>query len=188
VPSDSGDEPTLVLTSGPADPLEATRLMFVQAINSAQERIWIASPYFVPDQAVIAALQLAGLRGVDVRILLPANSDHTLVKLAAYSYLKEAGQTGVKFYWHQDGFMHRKAMLIDDSAAVVGSANFDNRSFRLNFEIVALFMSTSMITQVEDMFLTDLEKSEEIDPNVLEEKSFWFRLAVQASRLASPVL
>ncbi|MBW2192143.1 MAG: hypothetical protein JRG93_21725, partial [Deltaproteobacteria bacterium] len=98
---------------------------------------WIASPYFVPEHSVIVALQLAGLRGVDVRILIPDKPDHLTVYLAAYSYFDDAGQTGAKFYRYQHGFLHEKAMLIDDTVATIGTANFDNRSFRLNFEITA---------------------------------------------------
>ena len=108
--------------------------MFIHAINSARQRLWIASPYFVPDEGVIAALQLAALRGVDVRILIPDMPDHLAVYLAAYSYFDEVEQTGVRFYRYTDGFLHEKAMLIDDKAATIGTANFDNRSFRLNFD------------------------------------------------------
>jgi cardiolipin synthase len=188
VPADAGDEEVLIVTSGPSDRLEAAKLMYIHAINSASQRIWIASPYYVPDEAVIAALQLAGLRGVDVRILIPELSDHRIVNLAAWSYFADAGLTGVKFYRYQDGFMHRKAMLIDDVAAAVGSANFDNRSFRLNFEITGLFMSPQMIGDVERMFEQDFARSRRIDPDILETRPFWFRLAVSASRILAPLL
>jgi len=151
--------PVLIVPSGPADEVETAALMFIHAINSAQERIWIASPYFVPDEAVVAALQLAGLRGVDVRILIPDKPDHLLVYLTAFSYFDDARRTGVKFYRYTDGFLHQKAMLIDDGAATIGTANFDNRSFRLNFEITALV----------------------VDPE------FLFRLAVRLARLTAPL-
>ena len=100
---DGSDSRVLIIPTGPADDLETCNLMFVHAINSAQKRIWIASPYFVPEHSVIVALQLAGLRGVDVRILVPDNPDQMLVYMAAYSYFDEASQTGVKFYRYQDG-------------------------------------------------------------------------------------
>ena len=97
-PTDSADMPVLIVPSGPADSLETASLMFTHAINSAQHRIWIASPYFVPDEAVVTALQLAALRGVDVRILIPDKPDHLLVYLAAYDYFEAVKQTGVKIF------------------------------------------------------------------------------------------
>jgi len=98
--------------------------MFTHAINTARQRIWIASPYFVRDLGLLNALQLAGLRRVDVRIMIPDMSDHYLVYLAAFSYLEDAG----RFFRYTDGFLHQKVMLIDDSVATIGTANMDNRS------------------------------------------------------------
>jgi len=182
-----GDQRVLIVPSSPADELETASLMFLHAINTARKRIWIASPYFVPDDAIIFALQLAGLRGVDVRILIPDKPDHLLVYLAAFSYFKDAGRTGVRFYRYTDGFLHEKVMLIDDFAASVGTANFDNRSFRLNFEITALVADPAFSEKIEKMFEADFSKSHEMDPDALEKKSFWFRLAVKFARLTSPV-
>jgi len=182
------DEPVLIVPSGPADELETAALMFLHAINSARERIWIATPYFVPDEAVVAALQLAGLRGVDVRILIPDKPDLLPVYLAAFSYFDEAGSTGAKFYRYTDGFLHEKVMLIDSAAATIGTANFDNRSFRLNFEITAVFADPGFIAQVEQMFLDDFEHSAPIGPGEYTDRPFWFRFAVKVARLASPIL
>jgi cardiolipin synthase len=162
--------------------------MFVHAINSATERIWIASPYFVPDRPVITALQLAGLRGVDVRILIPEKPDHISVYLAAFSYLEEAGRAGVTFYRYLDGFLHQKATLIDNTVATIGTANFDNRSFRLNFEITAVMADEDFAAQVERMFEADLEGSRLMEPGELERKPWWFRLAVRVARLSAPIL
>ena len=178
----------LIVPSGPADKLETAGLMFIHAINSAQERIWIASPYFVPDEAVMGALQLAGLRGVDVRILIPDQPDHLLVYLAAFSYFDEARSTGVKIYRYTDGFLHQKTMLVDRNVAAVGTANFDNRSFRLNFEITAFVADEDFASEVERMFLDDFALSREVQPGDYSDRSFWFRLAVRLSRLAAPVL
>ena len=108
------------------------RLMFIHIINSASKRVWLASPYFVPDDAVIQAIQLAGMRGVDIRILIPDKSDNLLVQLAAYSYLDDVKLTGARFYRYERGFLHQKVMLVDDRVSMIGTANFDNRSFRLN--------------------------------------------------------
>jgi len=177
----------LIIPTGPADELETAGLMFVHAINSAQERIWIASPYFVPDEAVMAALQLAGLRGVDVRILIPDEPDHLLVYLAAFSYFAEAGSTGVKFYRYTEGFLHQKVMLVDHNTASVGTANFDNRSFRLNFEITAFVADGDFAAEVEQMFLKDFAASREMQPGDYADRSFWFRLAVSLARLTAPI-
>jgi cardiolipin synthase len=174
--------------SGPADRLETAGLMFVHAIHSAQERIWIASPYFVPDEAVMAALQLAGLRGVDVRILIPDKPDHLLVFLAAFSYFDEAGSTGVSFYRYTDGFLHQKTALIDDRVSTVGTSNLDNRSFRLNFEITALIEDPSFAAEMERMFLDDFDRSRLMQPGDYDDRGFWFKVAVRLARLTSPLL
>jgi len=182
-----GDMQVLIVPTGPADSLETAGLMFVHAINSARNRIWIASPYFVPDEAVMAALQLAGLRGVDVRILIPDKPDHLMVYLAAFSYFRDASLTGVRFYRYSEGFLHQKAMLVDDLVAAVGTANFDNRSFRLNFEITGFVADSAFAVGVEKMFLDDFARSREMVPADYEERPFWFKLAVQLARLTAPV-
>jgi len=187
VPSSAGDVPVLILPSGPADELETANLMFVHAIHSARERIWIASPYFVPDRPIITALQLAALRGVDVRILIPDEADHLGVYLAAYSYLDETESVGVKMYRYQDGFLHEKAMLIDHSVATIGTANFDNRSFRLNFEITAVIAEPAFASEVERMFEADFAASRLMAPGEYDRKPWWFRFAVRVARLTAPV-
>lgn len=184
----SGEARVLIAPTGPADDVESAGLMFVHAINSATERIWIASPYFVPDQAIISALQLAGLRGVDVRILIPDQADHLMVYLAAFTYFDEASRTGVRFFRYGDGFLHQKVLLVDDLVAAVGTANFDNRSFRLNFEITALVGEADFIGEVEEMLEEDFRHSIEVDASSYSDRSFWFRLAARVSRLAAPVL
>jgi cardiolipin synthase len=186
-PAADADLPVLIIPSGPADRLETAALMFVHAINSAAERIWIASPYFVPDEAVMGALQLAGLRGVDVRILIPDEPDHLLVYLAAFSYFDEAKTTGVKFFRYTDGFLHQKVMLVDDRVSTVGTANFDNRSFRLNFEITVIVGDETFASEVEQMFLDDFAHSRQMRPGELGERGFWFKLAVRLARLTSPI-
>ena len=126
--------------------------------------IWIASPYFVPDESLMNALHLAALRGADVRIIIPDKADHTLVYLAAYSYFEEAAETGIRFFRYMDGFLHQKVVLIDDEISAIGTANFDNRSFRLNFEIMAVVADRAFNAEVEQMLLADLEQSVEMQP------------------------
>lgn len=157
--AEDGDEDALLIASGPADDLETCGLMFTQAINSARERIWIASPYFVPDWQIIGALKLAVLRGVDVRILLPEKPDHRIVNLATYSFYPNTIPAGIKLYRYQPGFLHQKVFLVDDTCAAVGTANLDNRSFRLNFELTLIIYDKSFINQVDTMLDQDFSKS-----------------------------
>ena len=185
---DGSNASVLIIPTGPADELESANLMFVHAINSARERIWIASPYFVPDHSVIVALQLAGLRGVDVRVLIPDEPDHLAVYLAAYSYFDEAGETGVQFYRYEDGFLHEKAMLIDDAVGAIGTANFDNRSFRLNFEVTAMVRDPTFVSEVEQMFEADFQRSRKMESGEYDRKPWYFRLGVRVARLTAPIL
>ena len=184
---ESSNSAALVLNSGPADELETAGLMFTHAINSAMERIWIASPYFVPDDAVVQAIQLAGLRGVDVRILIPDKSDNLMVQMSAYTYLDDVKAGGARFYRYEAGFLHQKAVLIDDRAAVIGTANFDNRSFRLNFEVSAIIVDPAFASEVEQMFEADFARSSVMQPGEFDAKPWWFRFAARLSRLAAPV-
>jgi cardiolipin synthase len=186
--SKKADMRALIIPTGPADQMDTSSLVFTGAINSARERIWIASPYFVPDDAIVQALQLAGLRGVDVRILIPEKSDNLLVTLAAYSYFDEVKEAGVKFYRYQAGFLHQKVVLVDESLATVGTANFDNRSFRLNFEITAAVADAEFAKKIESMLEVDFAKSRLMERDEYDQKPLWFKFAVRSSRLAAPIL
>jgi cardiolipin synthase len=177
----------LIYPTGPADGLETATLMFMTAINAAKERLWIASPYFVPDESIMNSLYLAALRGVDVRILIPDKSDSLLVYLSAFSYFEEAAGIGIRFFRYTDGFLHQKVVLIDNDVAGVGTANFDNRSFRLNFEIMAVVVDPTFAAEVEQMLLNDFSKSVEMQPGDYEKKSFWFKLGVRLARLTAPI-
>jgi cardiolipin synthase len=177
----------LIYPTGPADRLESATLMFMTGINAAEKRLWIASPYFVPDESIMNSLHLAALRGVDVRILIPDKADHLLVYLAAFSYFEEAAATGIRFFRFKDGFLHQKVVLIDDEFAAVGTANFDNRSFRLNFEIMAAVADRAFATKVEQMLLDDFESSVEMKPGDYENRSFWFKIGVRLARLTAPI-
>ena len=183
-----GRAESLILASGPADPMETALLMFMHAISSARERVWIASPYFVPDDAIVQALQLAALRGVDVRVLIPEKADLWLVTLAAYSYFDDVKAAGARFYRYQGGFLHGKFMLVDNQIATVGTANFDNRSFRLNFEITAVVSDEVFAGEVRNMFEHDFRNSRLMIPGELDAKPLWFRLAVRVTRLLAPLL
>ncbi len=186
-PAADENETALVLASDPSDILETCGLFFMHAINVAQERIWIATPYFVPDTALIYALQLAALRGVDVRIMLPNRPDHLLVYLSAFSYIAEAEPAGVKFYRYQPGFMHHKVILVDDDLAAVGTANFDNRSIRLNFELMLIFADKSFAATVCEMLEADFAQCRLATAEEFASRSYWFHFAVRLARLMAPI-
>lgn len=177
----------LCLPSGPADALETCTLFFLHAINHARERLWIASPYFVPDEQFISALQLAALRGVDVRLLLPEKTDSAMVNLSSWSFQPELEKAGIKVYRYTKGFLHQKVTLIDREFCTVGTANFDNRSFRLNFEITIALADVDMTAKVAQMLQKDFADSRMVRPGEFEDSSFWRRFAIRAARLLSPV-
>lgn len=182
------DQRAAVLASGPSDELETCGLLYAHAFESAEERIWIATPYFVPDGRILAALQLAALRGVDVRILMPRKSDGILFKYVPYAYLDDVERAGVTVHLYEPGFMHQKIVLIDDDYASVGSANMDNRSFRLNFEVTCFAYDERLCADVEAMLRRDFERSTQLSGEDLQDQSFGFRLAVQFTRLLAPIL
>jgi cardiolipin synthase len=177
-----------VIASGPADEYETCTMFFVEAINSARSRLWLTSPYFVPDEAVLTALKLAVMRGVDVRLLLPVRPDHRVVFAASTLYAHDAVAAGVRVFRFQPGFMHQKVMLIDDRAAAVGSANLDNRSLRLNFELMVLTADRAFAAQIEQMLVADLEMSREIRRDEVRRAGGMRRVAMQVARLFAPVL
>jgi cardiolipin synthase len=182
-----GECDVVVVPTGPADPVESCQLLFVNAIHSAEERIWIASPYFVPDGAVIAALQSAALRGVDVRVMLPSNPDHLLVFLSSFAYYPDMFECGVRIFRYQEGFLHQKVFLVDRAVAAVGTANLDNRSFRLNFEVTALVADGRFVREVEEMMEADFRGCVEVGLEDYTGRPLWFRVACRLSRLVSPL-
>jgi cardiolipin synthase len=136
----------------------------------------------------MAALRLAALRGVDVRIIVPEKSDNILVDLATRWYANELAEMGIRFLRYSDGFLHQKVVLVDQDVSSVGSANFDNRSFRLQFEINAVFVDEPMGRQVEAMLVNDMEHSKAWDPATLRDAPFMMQLAVSVARLTAPLL
>jgi cardiolipin synthase A/B len=128
-----------VLTSGPDSSWEAIHRLHVGLIHAAHHRVWLTTPYFVPGEAAMMALTSAALGGLDVRLMVPQMSDSRLVTLAARSYFDDLLAAGVKIYEYGPRMLHTKALLVDDASVIIGSANFDHRSFRLNFEVSVLF-------------------------------------------------
>ncbi len=178
----------LILLTGPADSLLACNLFYVNAIHQAQTRLWIASPYFVPDDSTLTAIKLAALRGVDTRIILPNRPDHLFVYFCSFSYYKELRSAGVKLYRYRQGFIHQKIILIDQDIAGVGTVNLDNRSFFLNFEAMSFIANAAFVEKVETMLCNDFDASICVDFAEYDEKPIWFKLIVRISRLLAPVL
>jgi cardiolipin synthase len=133
-------------------------------------------------------LQLAALRGVDVRVIIPDEPDGPVIAMANWSYTMELLPVGVKVYRYEGGFMHQKALLMDDDLAGVGTANFDNRSFRLNFEITLLVEDSTFATQVENMLVEDMQRSRQVSAEEVSNKPAWFPLAMGTARLFAPLL
>jgi len=187
-PAEGHDKIVMIFPFGPTGDLETASLFFVAALNAARECIWLSAPYFVPDPAVMKALQLAALRGVDVRIITTGKPDSLPVYLAAFHYIHELRGLGIKFYEYKPGFLHEKVMLVDDYISTVGTPNFDNRSFRLNFEVTSVIVDQDFARETKAMFEADFAHSEPIDPDSFNERPLWWRIGVHLSRLAAPVL
>ncbi|UCD68586.1 MAG: cardiolipin synthase [Betaproteobacteria bacterium] len=186
--AEGADVKAMIVPFAPSSRFETAGLFFVTALNSAKKRIWLSAPYFVPDEAILKALQLAALRGVDVRIITTGKPDSWPVYLAAFKYIDYLRDLGIKFYSYQPGFLHEKVSLVDDEFATVGTPNFDNRSFRLNFEVTSLIVDKAFASEMEKMFEEDFAHAVIIDPAELDKKPFWWHLAVNLSRLAAPIL
>ena len=181
------DETVLMLPSGPADVIPAWKTAIIALANRARERLWIATPYFVPDEGVMAALQAAALRNVDVRILRPERADHILVKLSSFTFLRDLDTYGIQVWAYQKGFLHQKVILMDDDIATVGTANLDNRSLALNFEITAVIHSPAVCAEVKAMLEKDFASSKKESLEDYNNKSLGFKMLCNLARLMAPV-
>lgn len=184
---EAADQIAAIIPTGPADPADSWQLIVAEAANSAREKLWIASPYFVPDEGVLTALQAAAIRGVDVRILIPERPDHLMVWLSAFSYYEQSIPFGVKIFRYHRGFLHQKVMLIDKRLASVGTANLDNRSFRLNFEITAFSTDRAFVNEITKMLRVDFEHARGARLADFTGRPFLFRAACRAARLFAPI-
>lgn len=176
-----------VITSGPDSGWETIHRAHVGAIHAAKKRVWMTTPYFVPGEAAMMSLTSAALAGLDVRLLVPRMSDSRLVTLATRSYFGPLLVAGVKVYEYGPRLLHTKSLLVDDRVALVGSANFDHRSFRLNFEISVLFDDEGIAAQLERLVETELASA----PRVRQGRHrplLSARLPEALARLMSPLL
>jgi len=143
------------------DPDETMLTLMFSLIVSAKERIWMETPYFIPEPGIRLAIKTAVKSGVDVRVIIPENPDYQLVYNATLSYVQELLEAGVRFYRYQKGFIHAKVIIADDLASS-GSANIDMRSFCTQFELNAVFLDRKVVERLVQDFHTDLGESEEI--------------------------
>ena len=176
-----------VVASGPDSPWEAIHRMYVHLIHAAKSRVWLVTPYFVPGEAAMMALTSAALGGLDVRLLVPRRSDSTLVTLAARSYYDTLIAAGVKIYEYGPRMLHTKAILIDDTTTAIGTANFDHRSFSLNFEVAVLLQDRGMAAAMAHHLEGEFGNA----PRVREDRRralFASRLPEALARLLSPLL
>ena len=181
-----GDIRCQLVPSGPDNPLAAIHRLHVEALHNAKRRVWLMTPYFVPDAAVLLAITSAALSGLDVRLLLPRRNDNRLVRAAARSFYPELLQAGVRVFEFQPRMLHGKALLVDDDIALIGSANVDPRSFWLNFELSVLARDARVAAKLAARIRADLAQSDEVPRG-------WKPSGVQAytdsaARLLAPIL
>ena len=188
VKANEHNQTVLILPTSPADELDNCNLFWLALIERSQARIWIASPYFVPNSSILNALKLATLKGVDVRIVLPSRADHFTAYLCSFSFYQELSNVGIKLYRYRAGFMHQKVILVDEDIAGIGTVNLDNRSIFLNFEVMIFAIDREFIYKIEMMLQKDLSLSALIDLNCYQKQPVWFKLAARVSRLLAPIL
>jgi cardiolipin synthase len=184
----AGDAVVQVIASGPDQEHWSIREVFFASMLRARKRLWVTTPYYVPDQAIRNAMGLAALSGVDVRLLIPKFPDHWITYFAGRYYLPELLAAGVKVYQYSRGFVHAKVLLVDGRWASVGTANIDNRSLLLNFEVSCLFHSAKEIARLEAQFQEDVADSVRLEPKVYAARPLAGRLLENVCRLFAPVL
>jgi cardiolipin synthase len=187
-PSEDGSHLVQILGSGPDSDAYAIHKAVFTAVNQASERVWLTTPYFVPDEPLLAALVTAGLRDLDVRLIVPKRGDSRLVDLAARSYFPELLAAGVRVYEYESRFIHAKTVVCDGDVAVIGTANLDNRSFRLNFEVAAIVFGEIVNQRLADAFTADLRECRELTRADLDAQRLWTKLGQAVARLISPLL
>lgn len=177
-----------IIASGPDAGNRQIRDNYIRLFSKARDHIYIQSPYFVPDDAVLSTLQVAARSGVDVRLMIPCKPDHPFVYWASYSYVGDLLSAGAKCYTYENGFLHSKGVMTDGRVSSYGTANMDIRSFELNFEVNAVIYDEETTLRLEAQFLEDLKVCKEITPEIYEQRNLLIRIKEQGSRLLSPLL
>lgn len=179
--------PLQITTSGPDSDWASIMQAFFTAIAKAQKHIYICTPYFVPNESILTALKTASLSGVDVRIILPGNSDSTVVYWSSLSYVSELLVAGIKVYLFQNGFNHSKIIMIDSKFASVGSANMDIRSFEDNFELLTMIYDNELTLELEKQFHKDLKRSKKLNLTKWNKRPMKQNFKESVARLFSPL-
>lgn len=187
-PETPGNAPIQIVSSGPDARWNQIKEAYLKLIYTARKSVYIQSPYFVPDESVVDALRIAALSGIDVRIMIPNRPDHPFVYWASYSFIGELLDAGVKAYTFEDGFIHAKTIVVDGIAASVGSANWDVRSFRLNFETNAFVYDLGVAGELHEIFLRDIGDCNELTADRYARRSLTIKIKESVSRLLSPLL
>jgi cardiolipin synthase len=189
LPIDSkGNYMAQVVPSGPDETGDAIQKVFFTAITKAKKSVYLTTPYFVPDQTIITALQTAVMRGIDVKLLLPEKSDHRFVLLAGRSYYEDLLTCGVKIFEYTNGNIHAKMLVVDGEVVVIGSANVDMRSFSYSFEVNVNVYNREFANAAEKVFQADLENSRELTPDKFLQRPSYVRFSENFCRLFSSLL
>ena len=175
------------VASGPVEELNAMKEALFLALTCAKSRVWITTPYLIPDGALTTALRAAAYRGLDVRVMVPAQSDVLLVRRAARAFYPELLSAGIRIFEY-DGMVHTKAVVFDEDMTLIGSANLDTRSFRLNFELSCFLEARAINQGLSELFARDLSRCREIDMGLLGLRSWGERVVDAAAHLLSPLL
>jgi len=177
-----------IVASGPDSDWQSIMQAYFAAIATADNHVYISTPYFLPNESIMTAMKTAALAGVDVKLLMPEKNDSWIVGRSSRSYLKELLQAGVKVYFYLKGFTHSKLLVVDDLFSSVGTANMDIRSFNQDFEVNALIYDETLSRQLKLDFLDDIAQSKEILINEWEQRSFWEKSQESVARIFSPLL
>jgi cardiolipin synthase len=187
-PSNKNHGGVQLIAGGPDNEWSVIKNIFFSMITSAKKSVWIASPYFIPDEDIFSAIKVAALSGIDVRLLVPNRPDKRIVFHASRSYFPELLEAGVKVYEYQRGFMHSKIVIVDDELASIGTSNMDMRSFHLNFEVNAFLYRTKSTRKLVTDYLHDIEHSKQLNLEEFKKRNFGIRLLESTARLLSPLL
>ena len=183
-----GGVPVQIVTSGPASIEPHIRNTYLRLIAGAREKIWIQTPYFIPDSSIMTALKLALLSGKEVKIMIPCKPDHMFVYWATLAYAGELLEMGAQIYVYSRGFLHAKGMIMDEMVYSYGSANMDIRSFYLNYEINAIVYEAKEVEEMCRLFREDMEQCHCLTKEEYGSRDWKIKAKEQISRLLSPLL
>lgn len=177
-----------IVSSGPNSEKQQIKHALLKMIYKAKKRIYLQTPYFIPDDNILTALKMAAMSGVDVRVMIPGRPDSKMVYWASHSYLGDVVKSGVRCFLYEKGFMHAKTIVVDSELASVGTANVDIRSFKLNFETNAFLYDSKLATQLEEQFLSDQKDCQEVTMEEYVKRPLHLRMLESLTRLLSPIL